>query len=112
MDLARYVVEAVELVGRSYREVARAHGVSKSWVAKVLSRYRQGGYETLGPHSRAAQANSCANSPSIPPRTTKQQADHPAHPKDANSDPEKRRRLRFSRHRCPRCPDTLSTMPW
>jgi hypothetical protein len=33
MDLARYVVEAVVLEGRSYREVPRAHGVSKSWVS-------------------------------------------------------------------------------
>lgn len=54
MDLARYVVEAVELEGRSIREVARAHGVSKSWVAKMLRRYRQGGYEALAPRSKAA----------------------------------------------------------
>lgn len=44
MDLARYVVDAVVLEGRSYREVARAHGVSKSWVAKLVGRYREGGY--------------------------------------------------------------------
>ena len=36
MDLARYVVEAVVLEGRSYRDVARAHGVSKSWVGKLV----------------------------------------------------------------------------
>lgn len=54
MDLARYVVEAVVLQKRSYREVAEAHGVSKSWVGKVLSRYRQGGYAALQPHSKAA----------------------------------------------------------
>lgn len=53
MDLARYVVEAVLLEGRSYREVARAHGVSKSWVGKVVSRFREGGYEALTPRSRA-----------------------------------------------------------
>ena len=39
-QLARYVVEAVIREGRSYREVARAHGVSKSWVAKLIGRYR------------------------------------------------------------------------
>ena len=49
MDLARYVVEAVLLEGRSYREVARTHGVSKSWVGKVVSRFREGGYEALTP---------------------------------------------------------------
>jgi transposase InsO family protein len=53
MDLARYVVEAVLVEGRSYREVARAHGVSKSWVGKVVSRFREGGYAAIGPRSRA-----------------------------------------------------------
>jgi transposase InsO family protein len=61
MDLARYVVDAVVLEGRSYREVARAHGVSKSWVAKTVARFRAGGYEGLGPRSRAPH--------SIPHRT-------------------------------------------
>jgi transposase InsO family protein len=53
MDLARYVVDAVVLEGRSCREVARAHGVSKSWVAKLVGRYREGGYSAIGPRSRA-----------------------------------------------------------
>lgn len=53
MDLARYVVDAVVLEGRSYRDVARAHGVSKSWVGKLVGRYREGGYETIEPRSRA-----------------------------------------------------------
>src|SRR5213596_3553750 len=53
MDLARYVVDAVVLEGRSYRDVARAHGVSKSWVGKVVGRFRQGGYEAIEPRSRA-----------------------------------------------------------
>ncbi|MCA1696994.1 MAG: integrase core domain-containing protein [Actinobacteria bacterium] len=54
MDVARYVVDAVVLEGRSYREVAKAHGVSKSWVAKLVARYRRGGYEALVPRSKAA----------------------------------------------------------
>jgi transposase InsO family protein len=53
MDLARYVVEAVLLEGRSRREVARAHGVSKSWVAKMVARYRSGGEVALRPRSKA-----------------------------------------------------------
>ena len=53
MDLAHYVVEAVVLEGRSYREVARAHGVSKSWVAKLVARYREGGESALAPRSKA-----------------------------------------------------------
>jgi transposase InsO family protein len=50
--LARYVVDAVVIDGRSMREVARAHGVSKSWVAVLVARYRQGGYDALEPRSR------------------------------------------------------------
>ncbi len=53
MELSRYVVEAVIREGRSYREVAAAHGVSKSWVAKVVGRFREGGYEAIEPRSRA-----------------------------------------------------------
>jgi transposase InsO family protein len=55
MDLARYVVDAVVLEGRSYREVARAHGVSKSWVGKLVGRFRSGGYSAIEPRSRAAK---------------------------------------------------------
>jgi len=53
MDLGRYLVDAVVLEGRSYRDVARAHGVSKSLVGKLVARYRQGGYEAIVPRSRA-----------------------------------------------------------
>ncbi len=55
MDLARYVVEAVVLEGRSYREVASAHGVSKSYVGKLVGRFREGGYKAIEPRSRAAK---------------------------------------------------------
>ena len=54
LELARYVVEAVVVEGRSYREVARAHGVSKSWVAKLVARFREGGYEAIKPRSKTA----------------------------------------------------------
>jgi transposase InsO family protein len=52
VSLARYVVDAVVIDGRSVREVARAHGVSKSWVSVLVARYRQGGYEALEARSR------------------------------------------------------------
>jgi transposase InsO family protein len=55
MDLARYVVDAVVVEGRSYREVARAHGVSKSWVGKLVGRFRAGGYPAIEPRSRVAK---------------------------------------------------------
>ncbi len=54
MDLARYLVDAVVLEGRSYRDVAAAHGVSKSWVAKLVARYKEGGYEAISARSKAA----------------------------------------------------------
>jgi hypothetical protein len=41
--------------GRSYREVAAAHGVSKSYVGKLVGRFRQGGYGAIEPRSRAAK---------------------------------------------------------
>jgi transposase InsO family protein len=54
MDLARYLVDAVLLEKRSYRDVAAAHGVSIGWVAKQIARYRAGGYAAIGARSRAA----------------------------------------------------------
>ncbi len=50
--LARYVVDAVLLEGRSAREIAAAHGISKSWIYVLIKRYRAGGYEALEPRSR------------------------------------------------------------
>lgn len=50
--LARYVVDAVVLEGRSARGVAQAHGISKSWIYELISRYKQGGYDALEPRSR------------------------------------------------------------
>jgi transposase InsO family protein len=42
----------VLLEGRSAREVARAHGISKTWIYELIRRYRAGGYEALEPRSR------------------------------------------------------------
>jgi transposase len=53
VDLARYVVDAVVIEGRSCREVAAAHGVSKSYVSKLVGRFREGGYSAIAPRSRA-----------------------------------------------------------
>jgi transposase InsO family protein len=55
VDLARFVVDAVVLEGRSYRDVAAAHGVSKSWVATLVGRFQQGGYDALAPGCKAAK---------------------------------------------------------
>jgi transposase len=52
MDLARYLVTAVLVEGRSPREVAKSHGVSKSWVYELLARYRAEGEAGLVPRSK------------------------------------------------------------
>ncbi len=52
MDMARYLVEAHLKEGRSVAELAAAHGVHRSWIYKLLSRYRQGGDAALAPRSR------------------------------------------------------------
>ena len=52
MDLIRYVVKAVVLEGLSVREVAAAHGVSRSWVYECLARYRAEGDQGLHPRSQ------------------------------------------------------------
>jgi transposase InsO family protein len=51
MGMARYVVDAVLLEGRGVREVAAAHGISRSWIYELLGRFRAGGYEALEPRS-------------------------------------------------------------
>jgi len=54
---ARYLVEAHLLEGRSVSELAKAHGVHRSWIYKLLARYREGGYEALEPRSRAPRSS-------------------------------------------------------
>jgi transposase InsO family protein len=43
VELAAFVVQAVLGEGRSVREVARTHGVSKTWLYELLARYRAEG---------------------------------------------------------------------
>jgi len=52
MGLERYVVDAVVLEGRSPREIARLHGISKSWIYQLVTRFRAGGYDALTARSR------------------------------------------------------------
>jgi transposase InsO family protein len=59
MVLARYVVEAILHEGRSPTELARSHGISRSWIYELLARYRQGGPEALQPRSR--RPHSCSH---------------------------------------------------
>jgi transposase len=52
VDKARYLVEAHLLEGRSVGELAAAHGVHRSWIYKLLARYREGGLLALELRSR------------------------------------------------------------
>ena len=52
MEMAMYLVTAVLTEGRSPREVAAAHGVSKTWVYELLARYRAEGEAGLVARSR------------------------------------------------------------
>jgi transposase-like protein len=54
MDLAGYVVQAVLVEGRSVREVAAAHGISKSSLYELLARYREHGDAGLAPPAPTA----------------------------------------------------------
>jgi transposase InsO family protein len=51
MGLGRYLVDAIVLEGRSPRELAKSHGISRSWIYELVARYRQGGYVALEPRS-------------------------------------------------------------
>jgi transposase InsO family protein len=59
MGLERYVVDAVVLEGRSPTDIARRHGISRSWLYRLVARYREGGYEALAPRSR--RPHTCAH---------------------------------------------------
>jgi len=52
VGMGRYVVDAVVLEGRSPSEIARSHGLSRTWVYELVKRFRAGGYQALEPRSR------------------------------------------------------------
>ena len=52
MDVGRYLVEAHLREGRSVAELARIHRVHRSWLYKLLARYRAHGEAGLVPRSR------------------------------------------------------------
>jgi transposase InsO family protein len=52
MSKARLVITAVIVEGRSQADVARAYGVSKGWVSKLVARYRVEGDAAFVPRSR------------------------------------------------------------
>jgi transposase InsO family protein len=63
--MARYLVEAHVLEGRSVSELAAAHGVHRSWIYKLLARYRDGGLRALEPRSRRPRSCKHETAPEI-----------------------------------------------
>ena len=59
MYKARYLVEAHLNEGRTVSELSAMHGVHRSWIYKLLARYREGGLKALEPRSR--RPRSCSH---------------------------------------------------
>lgn len=62
MSKARLIITAVVLEGRTQAEVAAAYGVSKSWVSKLVSRYKTEGETAFEPRSRRPKSSPSATS--------------------------------------------------
>src|SRR6266571_4596453 len=60
MDVGQYLVEAHLREGRSVAELARTHGVHRSWLYKLLARYRAEGDAGLAPRSRRPKSSPSA----------------------------------------------------
>ena len=57
MSMARVLITAVVVEGRSKSEVAREYGVSRRWVQQLVARYRLEGERALEPRSRRPHAS-------------------------------------------------------
>lgn len=57
MEMGRYLVEAHLREGRSVAELAEAHGIHRSWIYKLLARYRQEGEAGLAGRSRRPRSS-------------------------------------------------------
>jgi transposase InsO family protein len=60
MDIGRYLVEAHLREGRSIGELARVHGVHRSWLYKLLARHRADPVAGLAPRSRRPRSSPAA----------------------------------------------------
>jgi transposase InsO family protein len=65
MDVGRYLVEAHLREGRAVAELARVHGVHRSWLYKLLARYRRDGEAGLVPRSRRPHHSPTAMAPEL-----------------------------------------------
>ncbi len=65
MGQGRYLVESHLREGRSVGELAAAHGVHRSWLYKLLARYRREGEPGLEPRSRRPRRSPSAMDPAL-----------------------------------------------
>lgn len=65
MDAGRFLVEAHLREGRSIAELARTHGVHRSWLYKLLARYRADGASGLIARSRRPHRSPTAIGPGV-----------------------------------------------
>lgn len=63
MSKARLVITAVVLEGRKPVEVAKAYGVSRSWLYELLARYKAEGDDAFEPRSRRPHSHPTAIAP-------------------------------------------------
>jgi transposase len=64
-SLAPYLVDAVVLEHRSPTQLARDHKVARSWIYKLLERFKEGGYPALEPRSRRPHSCSSKTRPEV-----------------------------------------------
>ncbi len=57
--LGCYIVDAIVFEHRSPATLARDHGISRSWIYRLLQRFKEGGYASLEPRSR--RPRSCSH---------------------------------------------------
>jgi transposase InsO family protein len=65
MDIGRYLVEAHLREGRSVGELAAQHGIHRSWLYRLLARYRTEGEAGLAQRSRRAHSQPRAVAASV-----------------------------------------------
>jgi len=65
MDIGRYLVEAHLREGRSVGELAAQHGIHRSWLYRLLHRYRAEGEAGLAQRSRRAHSQPRAVAPEV-----------------------------------------------
>lgn len=65
MSKARLIITAVVVEGRRQVDVAADYGVSRSWVSKLVARYRAEGEAALEPRSRRPHTNPNATTPDV-----------------------------------------------